>query len=293
MLQAGLKEATILRELTKDDPKAQAHTIHLYEDFRLGEHLCLVMEAMHVNLRKLLKTYGANQGLAVKAVLNYTSQLLVGLAFLQQKGIVHADLKPDNLVVNEKFSVLKICDFGSAMRTKEFEDLDDCPYLQSRFYRAPEVMLGYPPRNCQIDMWSAATSMYEMYTGQVLFPGRHNNEVLKNMMEVRGPFARRLLKKASPTLRTQHFDDINFNFLLRELDLAGRNETVRSVPQVTAPTKQLGEMLAPPRLAAKMPADVKVKVEQLKNFLEQALVLDPTKRITPVEGLQLLQGGRR
>lgn len=129
-------------------------------------------------------------------VLSYTKQLLGGLAFLAHKGVVHADIKPDNLVVNQSLAVLKvslsnsvldgiergafvpmhihayatfppspiaplehplpitptnltqqqICDFGSAMRVQELAELGDAPYLQSRFYRAPENVLGYDPR---------------------------------------------------------------------------------------------------------------------------------------------------
>ena len=132
----------------------------LRDSFKLGEHVCLVMEAMAMNLRKVLQTYGARQGIAVKAVrtcvlvgwlvgrlvgcvvyraplytnqqqhpptppapththtsipininkqvLSYTKQLLAGLAFLARKGIVHADLKPDNLVVSQNLAVLKV-----------------------------------------------------------------------------------------------------------------------------------------------------------------------------------------
>ncbi len=291
MLQAGQKEAALLRDLTQGDPKEQGHIIRFLDEFKLGEHLCVVMEAMHLNLRKLLKTYGATQGLSIKAVLSYTQQLLVGLTYLRNKGVVHADLKPDNLVVNETMSILKICDFGSAMRTQEVEELGEAPYLQSRFYRAPEVILGYGPQGPAMDMWSAAASMYEMYTAKVMFPGRHNNEIVKQMMEIRGPFAKKLLKKASPLLRKQHFDDDCGHFLSRELDRVTQVESVRSVVPPLGPTKQLSEMLCPPRVAAKMPGDVKAGVALLQSFLEQALVLDPSKRAEPVAALQLFKTG--
>ena len=118
------------------------HVVCLYASFKLGEHVCLVMEAMAMNLRKVLQTYGAKQGIAVKAVsesvdgcgwramrfgripkptkpphrptktkkqvLSYTKQLLAGLDFLACKGIVHADLKPDNVVVSQNLAVLKV-----------------------------------------------------------------------------------------------------------------------------------------------------------------------------------------
>lgn len=74
-------------------------------------------------------------------------------------------MKPDNILINEKFAVLKICDLGSASDVAENELT---AYLVSRFYRAPEVILGcrYDPA---IDVWSAACSIFEIATGDVLF----------------------------------------------------------------------------------------------------------------------------
>lgn len=77
MLQAGLKEAALLRALTEGDKRDEGHVVRFHEEFRLGGHVCVVMEAMHLNLRKLLKTYGPSQGLAIKAVLSYAQQVSV------------------------------------------------------------------------------------------------------------------------------------------------------------------------------------------------------------------------
>lgn len=216
----------------------------------------------------------------------------MGLAYLEQKGIIHADLKPDNLVVNSSMSLLKICDFGSALRTHEINDKEEetlatVPYLQSRFYRAPEVILALPPRGTPIDMWSAGASMFEMYTGRVLFNGRNNNEVLMQMMEVRGGFSKKTLKKCLSSIRKKHFDNDGL-FLQREL--TERGESVRSVPPPTVPSKQIGEMLCSPKVWAKMPVETRGGVTLLRSFLEQALVLDPSRRATPLQALQLFKG---
>lgn len=74
-------------------------------------------------------------------------------------------MKPDNVLINEKFAVLKICDLGSAFDISENEVTS---YLVSRFYRAPEIILGcrYDPA---IDVWSAACTIFEIATGDVLF----------------------------------------------------------------------------------------------------------------------------
>ena len=66
-----------------------------------------------------------------------------------------------------------------------------------------------------IDMWSVGTTIYELYTGKILFPGKSNNEMLKLMMELKGKMSHRMARKGM--FRETHFDG-SFNFLYREVD---------------------------------------------------------------------------
>ena len=93
-----------------------------------------------MNLREVLKKYGKNVGLHVTAVCSYSKQLFRALRLLRKCQILHADIKPDNILVNESKSVLKLCDFGSA---SEASENDITEYLVSRFYRAPEISKTY------------------------------------------------------------------------------------------------------------------------------------------------------
>ena len=96
---------------------------------------------------------------------------------------------------------MKLCDFGSALFA------DECgitEYLVSRYYRAPEIILGNQ-YEAPIDTWSAIVSLYELYTGKVMFPGRTNNDMLKLIMEVKGKFSKRLLRKGQ--FANRHFDE--------------------------------------------------------------------------------------
>ncbi len=77
---------------------------------------------------------------------------------------------------------IKLCDFGSCLGLDEAAPTE---YLVSRFYRAPEIML-WCPFEFGVDIWSAAVSLYELYTGKVMFPGRSNNEMLKLIMHSKG-----------------------------------------------------------------------------------------------------------
>jgi len=77
--------------------------------------------------------------------------------------------------VNESKVMLKLGDFGSASHATENEVT---PYLVSRFYRSPEIILGIP-YDYGVDIWSTACTIYELYTGKILFQGNTNNQVMK------------------------------------------------------------------------------------------------------------------
>ena len=107
----------------------------------------------------------ARRGIQMDAVRIYARQMFIALRYMERLNIMHADLKPDNIVVNDKYNVLKICDFGSA---SSGDDNEITPYLVSRFYRAPEIMMGLQ-YGCPIDMWAAAVSIFELFTGKIMF----------------------------------------------------------------------------------------------------------------------------
>ena len=92
-----------------------------------------------INLRELTKKYGRGIGLNIAAVSKYSAQMLISLYHLRNCGVLHADIKPDNILVSNSRTMVKLADFGSAMFSG---DNEITPYLVSRFYRAPEVILG-------------------------------------------------------------------------------------------------------------------------------------------------------
>jgi len=91
-------------------------------------------------------------------------------------------LKPENILLrHHEKSGIKIIDFGSSC----FSDERIYTYIQSRFYRAPEIMLGIPFTTA-IDMWSLGCILIELYTGIPIFPGESESEQLSLLMEVIG-----------------------------------------------------------------------------------------------------------
>ncbi|KAI8468803.1 MAG: kinase-like protein [Monoraphidium minutum] len=273
MARAAQLEMRILKALADADPDNRKHVIRLLRSFEYRSHVCLVFESMDMNLRELTNKYGRGVGLNATAVGVYAAQLLVALRHLKRCRVLHADIKPDNILVNARRSKVKICDFGSAMFAGENERT---PYLVSRFYRAPEVILGlaydYP-----MDMWSIGCVLYELFTGRILFPGRTNNDMLRTMMEVKGPFPRKMLKKG--IFVEKHFeDDANMSFALMEEDPVSKMPVRRLIPNPTVKHNFA-------QLLARSEGD-KAKVSALADLLERMMALDPERRIDPDAALR-------
>merc|ERR1740123_2002897 len=96
-------------------------------------------------------------------------------------------------------------DFSEQVRTS---------YAQPRYYRAPEIMLGLP-YDSQIDVWSAGTTVFELATGKILFTGKTNNAMLKQMIDVCGGFTRRMATDGE--FSRKHFNR-NCDFLHKDPD---------------------------------------------------------------------------
>nr|GMD13757.1 serine/threonine-protein kinase prpf4B [Ipomoea batatas] len=115
MYKVGMEELVILKKLVGVDPEDRRHCVRFLSSFKYRNHLCLVFESLHMNLREVLKKFGRNIGLKLTAVRTYAKQLFISLKHLKNCGVLHSDIKPDNMLVNEGKNVLKLCDFGNAM----------------------------------------------------------------------------------------------------------------------------------------------------------------------------------
>jgi dual specificity tyrosine-phosphorylation-regulated kinase 2/3/4 len=101
---------------------------------------------------------------------------------LREHSIIHCDLKPENILLKQpNKSGIKLIDFGSSC----FTDEKIYTYIQSRFYRAPEIMLAIPYTTA-IDIWSLGCILAELYTGFPIFPGESEPEQMCLIMEING-----------------------------------------------------------------------------------------------------------
>ncbi|KAI5734448.1 hypothetical protein M8J77_006664 [Diaphorina citri] len=268
MHKTGLKELEVLKKLNDADADDRFHCLRLFRHFFHKNHLCMVFEPLSMNLREVLKKYGKDVGLHVKAVRSYSQQLFLALKLLRKANILHADIKPDNILVNESKLVLKLCDFGSASWSHENEIT---PYLVSRFYRAPEVILGIP-YDFGIDLWSAGCTIYELYTGKIMFSGKSNNQMLKFFMDLKGKFPNKVIRKGQ--FKDQHFDS-HCNFQYHEVDKVTEREKIVTMSSIH-PTRDLHSELVGNQ---HLPDDQARKVLQLKDLLDKILMLDSSKRL--------------
>jgi len=188
----ALVECKILTHLRDHDQEDSANFVQMKEHFYFRSHLCIVFELLSINLYEFIKNNNF-QGVSLPLIRRFAIQLLNSLRFLRKQRIVHCDLKPENILLKDPGkSAIKMIDFGSSC----FEESRVYTYIQSRFYRCPEVILGLP-YHCAIDMWSLGCILAELFTGYPLFPGENEVEQLSCIMEVLGVPPRKLIAECS------------------------------------------------------------------------------------------------
>lgn len=99
--KGGFTEIAILQKLNDADPESRKHIVKFERYFEHKGHLCLAFENLSLNLREVLRKFGNNIGINLGATRAYAHQIFVALAHLRKCSIIHADLKPDNILVSK------------------------------------------------------------------------------------------------------------------------------------------------------------------------------------------------
>ena len=116
----------------------------------------------------------------------FSYQIFAGLRYMHARNIVHRDIKPENILISTATGRLKICDFGSAKKIQDGEK--SISYIASRFYRAPELVLGCEYYSGAVDIWAAGCVIAEMWRmGEALFEGESGIEQIKPIIKIIGP----------------------------------------------------------------------------------------------------------
>ena len=248
-------EIKILSAISSNDINNDSNNVKFYNYFIFREHICLVFELLGKNLYEYLQLNNF-VGLDLSLIKNYTIQILFSLLFLRNINIIHCDLKPENILIfPSNPNQIKVIDFGSSCFEAERLYL----YIQSRFYRAPEVILdlGY---DYEIDMWSLGCILYELYTGTPLFPGINEMEQIYLIMEKLGTPPNFLIEN-SP--KSGIFFDNNLRpFLINDEE---------------------GNIIKPG--SKKIKDLLKDSPETFIDFINKCLLWNPLERLTPDKAL--------
>jgi dual specificity tyrosine-phosphorylation-regulated kinase 2/3/4 len=230
--------------------------VNFTHSFYFRGHLCISTELLDMNLYEFIKS-NAFRGFSLKLIRRFTKQLLSSLNLLKQHKVIHCDLKPENILLRHPLhSEIKVIDFGSSC----FENEKVYTYIQSRFYRSPEVILGMT-YGMPIDMWSLGCILAELYTGVPIFPGENEQEQLACIMEVFGPPEKHLIEKS--TRKKLFFDSMGKPRLTVSSKGRRRRPSSKTLQQV-----------------------LKCDDEAFLDFLSRCLRWDPDRRIKPDEAIR-------
>ncbi|KAL4130015.1 hypothetical protein PRIC2_006021 [Phytophthora ramorum] len=213
------------------------------------EDVYIVSQLMATDLHRVIYSRHA---LSDEHIAFFMYQMLCAMKYVHSANVIHRDLKPSNVLVNANCE-LKICDFGLARGVFPEEELELTEYVVTRWYRAPEIMLGCMKYTREVDVWSMGCIFAEMMSRKPLFPGQDYIDQLHLIMNALGaPNDQELYFLTNARAR---------KFMNAEFQKRGPN-----------PTKPLAHMFTD------SPPDA-------LDLLQKMLVIDPNKRISVDEAL--------
>lgn len=285
----GQIEVSILSRLSNENAE-EFNFVRAFECFQHKNHTCLVFEMLEQNLYDFLKQNKFTP-LPLSSIRPIVQQVLTALFKLKQLGLIHADLKPENIMlvdpINQPFRV-KVIDFGSAShRSKAVTNT----YLQSRYYRAPEIILGLPFKEA-IDMWSLGCVIAELFLGWPLYPGSSEYDQIRYIAQTQGLPPSQMLNAAAKTHRffkQDHQHSVPVYWRLKTPEEHERETSSRSKETRKYVFNCLDDMAQ-----VNMPTDLdgvdmlceKLDRQEFVDILKRMLSMDQDRRLTPAEGLQ-------
>lgn len=177
----AIREISLLKELKHPNIVSLEDILH-QEESNHDTRLYLVFEFMQMDLKKYIDTVSGD--IDPMLVKSYTYQILQGIVFCHSRRVLHRDLKPQNLLIDQK-GAIKLADFGLGrafgipVRAYTHE-------VVTLWYRAPEVLLGSQRYSCPVDMWSVGCIFAEMVTKKPLFHGDSEIDQLFRIFRILG-----------------------------------------------------------------------------------------------------------
>ncbi|XP_046895317.1 homeodomain-interacting protein kinase 1 isoform X2 [Hypomesus transpacificus] len=282
----GQIEVSILSRLSTENAD-EFNFVRSYECFQHKNHTCLVFEMLEQNLYDFLK-HSKFSPLLLKSIRPVLQQVSTALMKLKSLGLIHADLKPENIMLVDPLRQpyrVKVIDFGSASHVSKAV----CStYLQSRYYRAPEIILGLP--FCEaIDMWSLGCVIAELFLGWPLYPGASEYDQIRYISQTQGLPAEYILSAGTKTSRFFNRGP-DSSYPLWRLKTPAEHEAEMGIKSKEARKyifNCLDDMMQV-NMTTLDGTDVLAEKADRREFidlLKKMLTLDADKRITPMKTL--------
>ena len=166
-------ETSIMKTVSKSD-----YVVKVFETYETKKHICIVMEYICAGnlltyIRKRSKLNEQNAKVIFK-------QIALGLHYIHSHGIVHRDIKLDNILIDLN-NIVKICDFGVSKKLSKGTIMKE--QCGTPAYMAPELLKGKGYEGCGVDLWSVGVVLYAMLSGTVPFKGNDIKELHTAIMK--------------------------------------------------------------------------------------------------------------
>ncbi|TPP44453.1 Protein kinase domain family protein [Leishmania donovani] len=263
------EEIKTLELLNRDDPDDEANIVRLLGSHIFRKHYILVFELLPSDLYAIIQT-NKFRPMSHDFIYELSEQLLTALVHVRDHKIVHCDLKPENIMISRRggnsnslgessdFS-LKLIDFGSACE----ESRPLFTYIQSRYYRAPEIVLGIPYTTA-IDMWSFGCVLCELANGYPIFPASSEGELLERLVEYFGTIPSYLVQQGRRADRFFEDGQMKHNLGKKRIPHAPHSRALRNFLKIGRSHED----------------------QLFEDFVSKCLHLDARQRLTPEAALE-------
>ncbi|XP_060912799.1 cyclin-dependent kinase 17-like isoform X2 [Labrus mixtus] len=263
----AIREVSLLKDLK------HANIVTLHDIIHTDKCLTLVFEYLEKDLKQYMDDCG--NIMSVHNVKIFLFQLLRGLAYCHRRKVLHRDLKPQNLLINEK-GELKLADFGLA-RAKSVPTKTYSNEVVTLWYRPPDVLLGSTEYSTPIDMWGVGCIFYEMITGRPLFPGSTVEDELHLIFRILG----------TPTEETWPGSTTSEEFKTYNFPQYNAEPLVNHAPRIDSDGHDLLSMLLQFEAKKRVSAEDALRQSYFRSLGEEVQTLADTASIFSVKGIQL------
>jgi hypothetical protein len=266
----SLDEIKILKYLNESGGDMdKKHCLRLIDFLYFKEHLILVTELLRDNLydfSKFQRSQSESCFFTIGTIQKIAHQILTAVEYIHSLGIIHCDLKPENILYRSYVDCdIKVIDFGSSC----FNTDKISTYVQSRSYRAPEVILGCRPYTAKIDLWSVGCILAELWTGSVLFANTNSQSYLARIQGIIGRLPDHMVRSGHNSL------DLFANFDTQDIFVQQLGDDLSETSHV--------QILIPK--SSSLLQRMRINDDQFLDFLVKLLQIDPDLRMSAAEAL--------